>query len=61
MYQLGDRKVEVLHLPGHSPGSLVGGSLINSSYLLQALFDSENGILATGDTLYPTTHGLIDW
>jgi len=48
VYQLGDRRVEVLHLPGHSPGSL-------------ALFDPENQILATGDTLYPTTHGLIDW
>lgn len=32
-----------------------------STFLLQALFDPENQILATGDTLYPTTHGLIDW
>lgn len=29
--------------------------------MLQALHDPENKVLATGDTLYPTTHGLIDW
>ena len=32
-------QVRVLHLPGHSPGSL-------------GLLDQENGVLATGDTLY---------
>jgi len=46
-FDLGDRLVSVLHLPGHSPGSL-------------ALLDNH-GTLVTGDSLYETDHGLIDW
>merc|ERR1712083_1087437 len=48
VFDLGDRKFTVLHIPGHSPGSV-------------ALHDPENGVLATGDTIYQTSHGLIDW
>jgi len=48
LFHLGDRQVEVLHLPGHSPGSL-------------GLIDRGSGVVATGDTLYHTSHGLIDW
>jgi glyoxylase-like metal-dependent hydrolase (beta-lactamase superfamily II) len=36
---LGDRAFEVLHLPGHSPGSI-------------ALWDANSGILFSGDTVY---------
>lgn len=36
---LGDRSLEVLHLPGHSPGGL-------------ALFEKASGILFSGDTIY---------
>jgi glyoxylase-like metal-dependent hydrolase (beta-lactamase superfamily II) len=36
---LGDRTLTVLHLPGHSPGSI-------------ALLDRGNGILFTGDVVY---------
>ena len=36
---LGDRRLEVLHLPGHSPGGL-------------ALYEKATGILFSGDTLY---------
>jgi glyoxylase-like metal-dependent hydrolase (beta-lactamase superfamily II) len=36
---LGDRTIEVLHVPGHTPGSV-------------ALWDGERGLLFTGDTLY---------
>jgi glyoxylase-like metal-dependent hydrolase (beta-lactamase superfamily II) len=36
---LGDRRLTVLHLPGHSPGGL-------------ALFEAATGILFSGDTLY---------
>ena len=35
----GDRSFEVLHLPGHSPGSI-------------ALWDERNGILFSGDAIY---------
>ena len=48
IFNLGDRDFQVLHLPGHSPGSI-------------ALHDQDAGVLATGDTLYQTSHGLIDW
>ena len=48
IFSLGDRSFTVLHLPGHSPGSV-------------GLHDVENGVLVTGDTLYETEHGLIDW
>lgn len=36
---LGDRSFEVLHLPGHSPGSI-------------GLWESQSGILFSGDALY---------
>ena len=36
---LGDRRLTVLHLPGHSPGSI-------------GLLDERNGVLLSGDTLY---------
>lgn len=36
---LGDRSFEVLHLPGHSPGSI-------------GLWDAERGMLFSGDALY---------
>lgn len=36
---LGDRSFEVLHLPGHSPGSI-------------ALWEAATGVLFSGDTLY---------
>jgi glyoxylase-like metal-dependent hydrolase (beta-lactamase superfamily II) len=36
---LGDRSFEVIHLPGHTPGSTV-------------LFEQETGVLFTGDVLY---------
>lgn len=36
---LGDRRFEVLHLPGHSPGSV-------------ALWDAAEGILVAGDVIY---------
>ena len=48
VFELGDRRLKVLHIPGHSPGSI-------------ALHDQNNGVLVTGDTLYQTDHGLIDW
>ena len=48
IFNLGDRSFSVLHLPGHSPGSV-------------GLHDPDNGVLVTGDTLYQTDHGLIDW
>jgi glyoxylase-like metal-dependent hydrolase (beta-lactamase superfamily II) len=37
---LGDRQLEVLHVPGHTPGSI-------------ALWESETGLLFSGDTVYP--------
>jgi glyoxylase-like metal-dependent hydrolase (beta-lactamase superfamily II) len=36
---LGDRTLEVLHVPGHTPGSV-------------ALWESDAGLLYTGDTMY---------
>ncbi|MEQ8601765.1 MAG: MBL fold metallo-hydrolase [Marivibrio sp.] len=36
---LGDRRLEVLHLPGHSPGSI-------------GLWEAESGLLFTGDCVY---------
>jgi glyoxylase-like metal-dependent hydrolase (beta-lactamase superfamily II) len=36
---LGDRQITVLHLPGHSPGSV-------------GFFDARNGLLFSGDALY---------
>lgn len=39
-FDLGDRTLEVIHAPGHSPDSIV-------------LFDAESRILFTGDVFYP--------
>ena len=39
---LGDRQLEILHTPGHSPGHV-------------CIFESETGILCTGDLLYRGT------
>ena len=36
---LGDRRIEVLHVPGHTPGSI-------------ALWEPETGLLFSGDTVY---------
>jgi glyoxylase-like metal-dependent hydrolase (beta-lactamase superfamily II) len=36
---LGDRRLEVLHVPGHTPGSI-------------ALWEAESGLLFSGDTVY---------
>lgn len=43
---LGNRAFQVLHLPGHSPGSI-------------ALYEKETGILFSGDTLYQDDY-LLD-
>jgi len=43
---LGDRALRVLHVPGHSPGSL-------------ALYDEEGGLLFTADTVYDGTIWLL--
>jgi glyoxylase-like metal-dependent hydrolase (beta-lactamase superfamily II) len=43
---LGDRALRVLHVPGHSPGSL-------------ALHDEEGGLLFTADTVYDGTIWLL--
>jgi len=42
---LGDRAFEVVHLPGHTPGSA-------------ALFDRSSGVLFSGDVVYDGT--LLD-
>jgi len=42
---LGDRRLEVLHLPGHSPGSI-------------GLIDRQNGLFFSGDAIYRGT--LVD-
>lgn len=39
IFDLGDRRLKVIHTPGHSNDSIM-------------LFDSENGILFTGDSFY---------
>jgi glyoxylase-like metal-dependent hydrolase (beta-lactamase superfamily II) len=39
LVDLGDRTFEVLHLPGHSPGSI-------------GLWDEERGVLFSGDAVY---------
>jgi hydroxyacylglutathione hydrolase len=39
-YDLGDRLVDIVPIPGHQPASI-------------ALYDRRSGILLTGDTLYP--------
>jgi glyoxylase-like metal-dependent hydrolase (beta-lactamase superfamily II) len=39
LIDLGDRRIDVLHVPGHSPGSI-------------ALWEAETGLLFSGDTLY---------
>jgi len=48
VYDLGDRQFKVIHLPGHSPGSI-------------SVHDEQNGVIATSDTLYQTDGELIDW
>lgn len=45
LIDLGDRTFRVLHLPGHSPGSI-------------ALFDADDGTLFSGDVIYDDT--LLD-
>ena len=47
VFDLGDRSLRVLHLPGHTPGSI-------------GLIDERARILFTGDTVYDT-YPLIDW
>jgi glyoxylase-like metal-dependent hydrolase (beta-lactamase superfamily II) len=44
---LGDRSLQVLHVPGHTPGSV-------------ALWEPARGLLFTGDTLYDGTMGFDD-
>ena len=44
--ELGGRRLEVLHVPGHAPDST-------------ALLDAENGLLFTGDTFYDDELWLI--
>jgi glyoxylase-like metal-dependent hydrolase (beta-lactamase superfamily II) len=44
---LGERTIEVLHVPGHTPGSV-------------ALWDGERALLFTGDTLYDGTMEFED-
>ncbi len=44
---LGNMKLEVLEVPGHTPGSI-------------ALFDKEHGILFSGDTLFEDSIGRWD-
>jgi len=39
-YDLGDRAIDILAIPGHQPASI-------------AIYDRRTGILLTGDTLYP--------
>ena len=48
IFQLGGSQIQVLHLPGHSPGSI-------------GLFRQQDGVLVTGDTVYSTDEELIDW
>lgn len=43
--KIGDAKLKVLHLPGHTKGSI-------------ALYDSEGGFVFTGDTLFAGTVGI---
>ena len=47
VFDLGDRKLRVLHFPGHSRGSI-------------GLIDEHARILFTGDTVYDSPN-LIDW
>jgi glyoxylase-like metal-dependent hydrolase (beta-lactamase superfamily II) len=44
--ELGGRRLEILHTPGHAPDAI-------------ALLDSENGLLFTGDTFYAAELWLI--
>jgi len=44
---LGDRTLTVLHLPGHTPGSI-------------ALYDPEHRMLFTGDVVYDPVEELLD-
>ena len=44
---LGDREFSVLFLPGHEPGHI-------------ALYLQEEGVLLSGDVLFPNGHGRVD-
>ena len=44
---LGKGKLEVIHVPGHSPGSI-------------ALYDKEDGFIISGDTLFTNSIGRTD-
>jgi glyoxylase-like metal-dependent hydrolase (beta-lactamase superfamily II) len=44
--ELGGRRLEILHVPGHAPDAI-------------ALLDSENGLLFTGDTFYAAELWLV--
>ncbi len=45
--KIGDGRLEVLHVPGHSPGSI-------------ALYDREDGFVISGDTLFEGSIGRTD-
>ena len=49
MVDIGNRRFEVLHLPGHSPGSI-------------GLWEKDSGIFFSGDAIYdgPLLDGLED-
>ena len=48
VFQLGGQMIKALHVPGHSPGSIL-------------LLNQDDGVLVTGDTVYATDEELIDW
>jgi len=47
-YQLGDRTLDVLAIPGHEPSHI-------------AIYDRQTGLLLTGDTIYPGFLFIDDW
>jgi hydroxyacylglutathione hydrolase len=47
-YDLGGRVIQAIPIPGHEPSSL-------------AFYDTQTGILFTGDTLYPGRLYIQDW
>ncbi|HEY3378562.1 MAG TPA: MBL fold metallo-hydrolase [Armatimonadota bacterium] len=46
--EVGNHHLTVLHTPGHTPGCI-------------CLYDAEDGILFSGDTLFAGTHGRVDF
>ncbi len=46
-FKLGDETVEILHIPGHSPGSIV-------------LYVPDSGFIISGDVLFRTSIGRTD-